>query len=429
VALEHVSGGRTQRRINDHLRLPSRRETAVFLAATSVIAVHTVVDAFLAPQQGTGWTDHLAPGLVPLAMIAAANAVYPHLRAGMRACIAALFGVFSAPGASLAFADATRTFSRPSDWTGFLLAPASIALLVLAVLLLWRSRKQRGHRYLRRAALVAGVIVGAYWFVLPLTMALVATHRPRADVKPANLGAPYRSVTIRTVDGLDLSGWYVGSRNGAALISFPTRLGKLPQARMLARHGYGVLVLDMRGYEGSDGSPNAYGWGATKDIDAAVTWLQHQPDVSEGRIGGIGYSVGGEMMLEAAAENPGLKAVVSEGAGERSVRETMLRGWRGILADPSMATETTALAVFSQTAPPPSLKDVAHKIAPRPIFLIYAGRGAGGEDLNPIYYRAAKQPKAIWKIPEAHHTGGYTARPSQYDRRVTRFFDTELLSW
>jgi fermentation-respiration switch protein FrsA (DUF1100 family) len=94
-----------------------------------------------------------------------------------------------------------------------------------------------------------------------------------------------------------------------------------------------------------------------------------------------------------------------------------------------MATETTALAVFSQTAPPPSLKDVAHKIAPRPIFLIYAGRGAGGEDLNPIYYRAAKQPKAIWKIPEAHHTGGYTARPSQYERRVTRFFDTELLSW
>jgi fermentation-respiration switch protein FrsA (DUF1100 family) len=272
------------------------------------------------------------------------------------------------------------------------------------------------------------VIVGAYWFVVPVTMALVATHRPRADVRPANLGAPYRSVTIRTVDGLDLTGWYVGSRNGAAVISFPTRLGKLPQARMLARHGFGALVIDMCGYEGSDGSPNAFGWGATRDIDAAVTWLQHQPDVREGRIGGIGFSVGGEMMLEAAAENPGLKAVVSEGAGERSVRETMQRGWRDILAVPSMATEAAALAVFSQTAPPPSLKDVAGKIAPRAVFFIYAGRGAGGEDLNPIYYRAAKQPKAIWKIPEAHHTGGYTARPSEYERRVTRFLDSQLLS-
>jgi dienelactone hydrolase len=414
--------------MNDRLRLPSRRETAVFAAATGVIAAHTVVDAFLAPQQGTTWTDHLAPGLVPLAMIAAANAAYPHLRAGMRACIAALFGVFSAAGAGLAFADATRTFRRPSDWTGFLLAPASIALLGLAVLLLWRSRKRYGHRYLRRAAVVAGVIVGAYWFVVPVTMALVATHRPRADVRPANLGAPYRSVTIRTVDGLDLTCWYVGSRNGAAVISFPTRLGKLPQARMLARHGFGVLVIDMRGYEGSDGSPNAFGWGATRDIDAAVTWLQHQPDVREGRIGGIGFSVGGEMMLEAAAENPGLKAVVSEGAGERSVRETMLRGWRDILAVPSMATEAAALAVFSQTAPPPSLKDVAGKIAPRAVLFIYAGHGAGGEDLNPIYYRAAKQPKAIWKIPEAHHTGGNTARPTEYELRITRFFHSQLLS-
>ena len=40
---------------------------------------------------------------------------------------------------------------------------------------------------------------------------------------------------------------------------------------MLRRHGYGVLLVDMRGYDGSDGSPNVFGWGATADIDAAVT--------------------------------------------------------------------------------------------------------------------------------------------------------------
>jgi uncharacterized protein len=409
-------------------RRPSRREVALFAVATAVIAAHTVLDAFVAPQQGTVWTDHLAPGLAPLALIAAACAAYPRLRPGVRASVAVLFGVFAAAGAGLAVADATRTFGRASDWTGFLLAPAAATLLGLAVLLLWRSRKRRGHPYLRRALVVAGVIVGAYWFVVPVTMALYATHRPRADVKPANLGSPHRLVTIRTADGLDLSGWYVRSRNGAAVISFPTRLGKLPQARMLIRHGFGVLVLDMRGYEGSDGSPNAFGWGATKDIDAAVKWLQHQPDVRDGRIGGIGFSVGGEMMLEAAAENPGLEAVVSEGAGERSVRETILRGWRGILAVPAMATEAAALAVFTQTAPPPSLEDVPRKIAPRAVFFIYAGRGAGGEELNPIYYRHAQQPKEIWKIPEAHHTGGYTARPSEYERRVTGFFERVLLS-
>jgi hypothetical protein len=47
----------------------------------------------------------------------------------------------------------------------------------------------------------------------------------------------------------------------------------------------------------------------------------------------------------------------------------------------------------------------------RPVFLIYAGHGAGGEEFNPDYYRAARSPKQLWKIPEAGHTGGYTARP------------------
>ena len=94
---------------------------------------------------------------------------------------------------------------------------------------------------------------------------------------------------------------------------------------MLAKNGYGVLLVDPRGYGDSQGDPNAYGWGSTKDIDAAVAWLRRRPDVQRRRIGGLGLSVGGEQMLEAAARNRGLKAVVSEGAGIRSVREALLR--------------------------------------------------------------------------------------------------------
>ena len=94
---------------------------------------------------------------------------------------------------------------------------------------------------------------------------------------------------------------------------------------MLAKNGYGVLLVDPRGYGDSQGDPNAYGWGSTKDIDAAVAWLRRRPDVERRRIGGLGVSMGGEQMLEAAARNRGLKAVVSEGAGVRSVREALLR--------------------------------------------------------------------------------------------------------
>jgi fermentation-respiration switch protein FrsA (DUF1100 family) len=196
---------------------------------------------------------------------------------------------------------------------------------------------------------------------------------------------------------------------------------------MLAGHGYGVLLLDARGYDGSQGDPNMFGWDDAKDIDAAVAWLRRQPDVRGGRVGGIGFSVGGEMMLQAAAQNRGLRAVVSEGAGSRTVREDLLRGFRGWLAIPESAVQTTALGVLSGTPPPPSLDDLVGRIAPRPLLLIYAGHGVDSEELNPTYFQAASAPKALWRIASSSHTGGFEAAPRAYEARVSGFFDRALL--
>jgi uncharacterized protein len=79
--------------------------------------------------------------------------------------------------------------------------------------------------------------------------------------------------------------------------------------------------------------------------------------------------------------------------------------------------------------PPPNLKHLSARIAPRSVFFIYALHGTGGEEkqLNPKYYAAAGGPKQIWEIPEASHTGGITARPKEYERRVIGFFDDALL--
>jgi len=61
--------------------------------------------------------------------------------------------------------------------------------------------------------------------------------------------------------------------------------------------------------------------------------------------------------------------------------------------------------------------------------LHYALHGTGGEEkqLNPKYYASADEPKQIWEIPEASHTGGITAKPKEYERRVIGFFDDALL--
>lgn len=403
------------------------RTFLVYAAASVLVALHTAADAFLAPEQGTQWSDHLVPGLATLAVLAAAVGIFRVARPGLQAILAVVLGVLALEGAGLAVVDARNVGARGDDWTGFLLAPAGVALCVLGVVLLWRSRKGGRLRWVRRAGAGVGALIGVYVVVAPLALAIAATHRPRQVVSPADLGRPYERVTVRTSDGLALAGWYVRSRNGAAVISYPTRKGKLPHARMLVRHGYGVLLLDARGYDGSDGAPNMFGWGETEDVNAAVSWLRRQRDVRDGRIGGIGFSVGGEMMLEAAAGNSHLRAVVSEGAGIRSIREEVLYGVRSIPVLPTQVVQTAALAALSGALPPPSLHELVRRIAPRPVFLIYAEHGAGGEDLNRSFYRAAGEPKRLWRVGGAGHTGGYDADPRGYERRVVDFLDGALL--
>ena len=46
--------------------------------------------------------------------------------------------------------------------------------------------------------------------------------------------------------------------------------------------------------------------------------------------------------------------------------------------------------------------------------------------MNPQYYGLAKGPKQLWEIEDATHTGGITARPAEYERRVVGFFDRYL---
>jgi hypothetical protein len=408
-------------------------ETLVARVAIGVIALHVVDDNFLQPQPGTSAADHLVSGLVPLALLIIAARAYPRLRVGSRAILAMVLGTFGVVAGIEAGYYTTKDGPSGDDFTGLLAIPAGFVLLVLGVVMLWRSRRthdSRVWRYLRRSLFVVAGIAVAYFIIFPISFAYVVTHTGRGFVPAADLGAAYEEVSFETSDGLTLEGWYIPSENRAAVIAFPGRKGPQRPARMLARHGYGVLLLDRRGEGESEGDPNIFGWKGERDIHAAVAYLQQRPDVDPERIGGLGLSVGGEMMIEAAAESDSLKAVVSEGAGIRSIRESLAvpdtrKRIEGSLVH---AVVTPAVAVFSNGMPPPSLEDLAADVTPTPLFLIYAVPGQGGEaDLNQLYFDSAREPKEIWLVPGAGHTGGIEARPDEYERRVVGFFDDALL--
>jgi fermentation-respiration switch protein FrsA (DUF1100 family) len=409
-------------------------ESVVARAAIGLIALHVADDNFLQPQPGTSAADHLVSGLVPLVVLGLAAWAYPRLRAGFRAVVALTLGLFGVVAGIEGVYYATKSGPSGDDFTGLLAIPAGLVLLALGIVTLWRSRRtdgRRWRRYLRRSLLfVAGIMV-VYLVMFPLSLAYVVTHTARGFVPPADLGTGYEEVSFTTSDGLELEGWYIPSKNRAAVIAFPGRKGPQRPARMLARHGYGVLLFDRRGEGESDGDPNIFGWKGERDIHAAVAYLQQRPDVDPERIGGIGLSVGGEMMIEAAAESDGLQALVSEGAGIRSIRESLAvpdtrKRIEGSLVH---AVVTPAVALFSNGMPPPSLENLAPEISPTPVFLIYAVPGQGGEaELTETFYEAAREPKEIWLVPGAEHTGGIEAQPEEYERRVVGFFDDALLS-
>ena len=396
-------------------------------------ALWVLDDAFWHREPGTAVGDHLASGLVPAALAMLLALAYPRLRPGARAVAALAAGPLMLVAGVV---DGVRHVAVDrlggDDVTAILAGAAGVVLVLLGAVVLWRSRRldeRRPRRYLRRTLVGVVALMAAVFVVLPVALAIVVNHKARAPVERADLGRPYTDVTLTTSDGLRLAGWYVPSRNGAAVIAFPGRRGPVRHARMLVRHGYGVLLLDRRGEGESAGDYNARGWGGEPDLRAAVTYLRERPDVRDGRIGGLGLSVGGEMLLQTAAHDARLRAVVSEGAGMRSAAEQ--KHMPGTPPEPlrwiaPITAETAAGTVLSNHLLPADLADLMPRIAPRPVLLIRGMKGNGDEALNRVYRDAGGPTVTLWEIPRAGHTAGISAAPAEYEHTVIGFFDRAL---
>jgi MYXO-CTERM domain-containing protein len=406
-------------------------ESALLRLGAAIVILHVADDNFLQPNPGTGAADHLVSGLVPIALLAGAVALSGRVRAGARGATALLLGFFGVLVGTEAAYYTRAVGPSGDDYTGLLSIAAGLLLLGLGALALWRSRRRDDRlwwRYGRRLLITAGMAVAAVAFLFPIALSYVVTHTLRAEVPNADLGAAYEDVEFTTSDGLRLQGWFVPSRNGATVIVFPGRSGPQKQARMLVRHGYGVLLFDRRGEGASEGDPNAFGWNGERDLDAAAAYLRGRTDVDPQRIGGIGLSVGGEMLIHAAAHSDAFKAVVSEGASGQSIRDGLANG-DTLDAFLGGGAVSLATAVFTNVLPPPSLKSEVSKIAPNGVFLVYGEKGQNGTETKPNkgFYAAAGNPKKIWEVPGSQHIAGITTRPQEYELRVVAFFDRALL--
>ncbi len=250
--------------------------------------------------------------------------------------------------------------------------------------------------------------------------------RPRAPIDQAALGLPHERVTFPASDGVRLSGWYVPSRNGAAIVLLHggggDRQGTILHARMLAKAGYGVLLYDARGRGESQGHENAAGWQWDRDLRGAVSFLTSR---SIDNIGLLGLSTGAEAVVTEAASDKRVDAVVADGLQARTAADASHLPFADrISIEPSFALSGIEIRLARGEGQPKPLIDVVHEVArTRPLLLI--ATIAFEREIDHVYTRGTKAQ--LWELPASAHTKGLQDHPVTYAQRVLSVFNKSLV--
>jgi poly(3-hydroxybutyrate) depolymerase len=413
------------------LRIQRRsREALVFSVATAVALLHALDDAFSGRQPGVPLGQHAV--IAAVSVLAAIGAIwcFGGLRPALRSAVAFGFGTLALVNGMLHVRHIADLGASASDVTGVLAAAAGAVLFGLAIAIPWLHRGAGPggprRRWARRAIVVPSAFVAGFMVLLPMSIAITETHKFREPIGPPP-SAAYHEVAFRASDGVQLSGWYRPTSNGATIIVLHggggDRTGALAHARMLARHGYGVLLYDARGRGRSEGVQNAWGWGWPKDVAGALTFLKARPEVDRTRIGGLGLSTGADVMVQVAGTRSDLHAVVADGTAAGSFEDTQrVNGLSAIT--PFMAAEFATVRLTSGSHAGPVLEDAVEHIT-SPLMLVSAGPTE--KPYGEAYDRAAgDRPLEHWYLPHASHTAAIRQAAPAYERRVTAFFDAAL---
>jgi fermentation-respiration switch protein FrsA (DUF1100 family) len=299
------------------------------------------------------------------------------------------------------------------------------------------------HRLLGAFSLagLGGLVLGA----LPMVAAKRLLH-PVSGEPPTNDGVglidvavPPERVEYMARDGKPLGGWFIPAPEGTPkpwrCVLFAYGYGGYKEqmheyAKMVHEGGFAALMFDMRGSGLRRGEPVTLGYNERWDLMDAVRYVQSRPDIDPERIGVFGVSMGGAVALMAAAEEPGIKALVTDSA-YANISDMIKPGIVAFIG--KVALPFAPLIVrYAESMMGVRAEDIrpekaAARLGDRPLFVIH---GLDDALTNPHsahkIYDAAKGPKELWLLPECGHGCAPSVAPQEYKRRINDFYSRWL---
>jgi fermentation-respiration switch protein FrsA (DUF1100 family) len=194
--------------------------------------------------------------------------------------------------------------------------------------------------------------------------------------------------------GQTLIAWHARAEPGMPTILFFTGNGGSTATHALKfaeiqNHGYGVMMLNYRGYGGSEGRPSEAG--NVADAQLAYDWLLAR-GAAAGDIVAYGESLGTSVATQLAAARP-VRALVLE-APFSSIIDVARKRWWFLPLKFVMVDQYNTI-------------DVIHRVT-APVLIVHGAQDSVIDlSLAERLFEAARQPKQMEVFPEADHSDLY----------------------
>ncbi len=259
---------------------------------------------------------------------------------------------------------------------------------------------------------------------------------PKRDTNtstPSALNLTWQWANFTTADDVPIVGWWIPADNATGTVIFlhgysDAKAQGLPMFPFLHNASVNVMAFDFRAHGQSGGAYTTAGLLETREVDAAILWVENRTHRDERNIVLLGWSMGGAAAINAAAHYPDLGGVIADASFSRlhNIVDTSIGKFTGLPRWPfgPLAVKFASMSIgidINDNAPVEAIASFHG-----PLLLIQGLADTTVVPSNVDEIAAAAPQAVVWKVPGAGHTECYKTDPHGYELHVVAFLAAHL---